>query len=213
MEFNIITVFPEFFDGFLKTSLIGKAISKKVLKINIIDLKKYGIGQYNKVDDTPYGGGAGMVIRVDVINEALKSIKNPGYKILLEASGKKYTQSTAKVLSQNYSAITLICGRFEGFDYRVKKLVDTSISVGNYVTMGGEAPATIIVESVSRLIPNVIGNLDSTIEESYSNKYLHEYPLYTKPRDFNNQKVPNVLLEGNHKKIEEWRNKKGKLKK
>lgn len=211
MEFNIITVFPNFYDGFLKSSLIGKAIDKGLLKINIIDLKTFGIGNYNKVDDKPYGGGSGMVIRVDVVDRALKSIKNPGYKILFEANGKIFTQKTAQNLSAKHKNITLICGRFEGFDSRVKTLVDQSISVGKYITMGGEAPSIILIESISRLVPGVIGNKESTVEESYSKKYILEYPSYTKPRNYNGLEVPEVLLNGDHKKIEEWKNTMGKI--
>lgn len=212
MVFNLVTAFPNFYTSFLQTSLIKKAIDKNFITFNVVDLKLFGKGRYKKIDDTPYGGGTGMVIRVDVVDQALKSITNKGTVILMCPTGTQFTQNYANRLAHNSKNITIISGRFEGFDKRVYSLVDKVISVGPYVTMGGEAPSLILIESISRLIPGVIGNINSTIEESFSNKYKKEYPLYTKPEVYNNSAVPSVLLSGNHKEIENWRIKNGRLK-
>ena len=211
MVFNLVTAYPKFYTSFLQTSLIKKAIDKKFIKFNLVDLKLFGKGRYKKIDDTPYGGGTGMVIRVDVVDQALNSITNKGTVILMCPTGAQFTQNYANRLARSSENITIISGRFEGFDKRVYSLVDKVISVGPYVTMGGEAPSLIIIESVSRLIPGVIGNINSTIEETFSNKYKKEYPLYTKPEVYNNSAVPSVLLSGNHKEIENWRIRNSKL--
>ena len=212
MIFNLISAFPHFYVSFLETSLIKKSIESNILQFNLVDLKKFGLGKYKKIDDTPYGGGPGMVIRVDVVDRALKSIKDPGYKILLAPSGKKFTQNKSKKFSE-MDTISLICGRYEGFDFRVNSLVDVVISVGDYITMGGEAPSLILIDSISRLIPGVLGDIKSTIEESHSEKYVIEPPIYTRPETYNNMQVPNILLSGDPKKIEDWKNKSGKLRK
>lgn len=212
MVFNLVTAFPHFYKSFLQTSLIKKAIDKKCISFNIVDLKSFGVGKYKKIDDTPYGGGNGMVIRVDVVDRALSSISNKGTVILMCPTGTQFTQKQASKLVKNATIITIISGRFEGFDKRIYSLVDNVVSVGPYITMGGEAPSLILIESISRLVPGVIGNIKSTIEESHSLKYKKEYPLYTKPKKYNNNIVPSILLSGNHKEIEKWRFKNSKIK-
>jgi len=209
MKINIITPFPEFYDSFLKTSLIKKAIDNRVVEFNIIDLKKFGIGKYNKIDDKPYGGGVGMIIRVDVIEKAIESISSKGIKIALTPSGKVFNQKYAKELSIE-KEITIISGRYEGFDERVYKLVDKKISIGEFITMGGEAPSLCIIEATVRLIPGVLGKIESTIEESFSTNIIKEYPQYTRPEKYKKLAVPKVLLSGNHKNIQEWRKSKSK---
>ncbi len=204
ITFNIVTAFPNLFDCFIKESLIKKAMEKKILKINIINLREYGIGKHKKIDDTIYGGGAGMLLRPDVINRAIRKVTN-SYKIALSPKGEQYTQKTAKELTSRKN-ITLICGRYEGFDTRTLKEMDKVITIGPYITMGGEIPAMVIIESVSRLIQGVLGNIESIKEESFTDEGYLEYPLYTKPYNYKGKKVPKILLSGNHKKIKEWRN-------
>ncbi len=210
MTFNVLTAFPNFYTSFFETSLIKKAIESKVLNFNIIDFKDFGLGKFKKIDDTPYGGGPGMVIRVDIVDKALNTLDNKGYTVLLAPSGKRLTQSKVQELAKHEN-ITLICGRYEGFDYRVTSLVDEVISVGDFITMGGEAPSLILIESISRLKKDVIGDIQSTVEESHSDKYESEPPIYTRPEVYKDLSVPKVLLSGNHKEIEVWKNKNGKL--
>lgn len=204
MVFNLVTAFPDFYESFFKTSLIKKAIDKNLLTFNLVDLKDFGLGKFKKIDDTPYGGGPGMLIRVDVVDKALNSIKNKGKTVLLSPSGVTYKQEKAKQFS-NLENITLVCGRYEGFDYRVTNLVDEIISIGDFITMGGEAPSLIIIESIVRLKKGVIGDIESTIEESFSDKYKIEPPLFTRPEIYQGVEVPKVLLSGNHKEIENWK--------
>lgn len=209
MTYNIITIFPEIFESFIKTSLIGKAVENKTISFNIVDLKKFGLGNYHQLDDKPYGGGPGMILRVDVVDSAIKSINNPGKVIVLSPKGKTYNQQKAKEIS-NEKNITLLCGRYEGFDQRILDMADDIISIGNFVTMGGEIPAQIIVESTARLVEGVIGDIDSTKEESFSSGSRREHPIYTKPENYNGKSVPKVLLSGNHKEIADWKEKHSK---
>lgn len=185
-----------------------RAQDKKFLELNIIDLRQFGLTERRTVDDRPYGGGAGMILRVDVIDECLKSIKAkpkaPGQKIVLtEAAGKKFTQKRAQDFSR-LDRLVIICGHYEGVDHRVNEyLVDESISVGDYVLTGGEIPAMAITDAVTRLIPNVI-KPKSLEEESFSDIKL-EYPQYTRPEIYKGWKVPKVLLGGNHAEVAKWR--------
>ena len=233
MKFNIITIFPQIFDSYFNESILARAQKNKLVKINVHNLRDFTEDKHKTVDDTPYGGGAGMVFKVEPIYKALvkivgknklkcfkKRIKNQelGIKnnnsktkiILLSAKGKKFDQAMARKFSK-LDEIILICGRYEGVDERVGKyLVDEEISVGDYVLTGGEIPAMVVVDSVSRLIKGVVGNKESIKEESFSKKNYLEYPHYTKPNIFSpdkktDWKVPEVLLSGNHQKIEEWR--------
>ena len=203
MKIDILTLFPEFYNSFLNVSVIKRAIDNKKIDINIIDFRKYSKDKHHKVDDTPYGGGSGMVLRVDVLYDAIKSLKKDDTKvILLTPSGTVYNQKLAYKLS-NYKHIILICGHYEGFDERIRNFVDLEISIGDYVLTGGEIPSLILVDSITRLLDGVI-NKDSHINDSFNNNLL-DYPTYTKPYDFLGYKVPDVLLSGNHKEINNYR--------
>lgn len=212
-HFNIITIFPHIFESYFNESIIRRAIKNKLIDINIINLRNFSNDKHKKVDDTPFGGGAGMVMKVEPIYESVKFIKSKTESqklrtILFSAKGKKYTQKDALRLSK-YDNLIFICGRYEGVDERVAKYVaDEEISIGEYVLTGGEIPAMILVDSISRLIPGVLGNPESLKDESFNSQIPIEYPQYTRPEDFNNWKVPKILLSGNHKEIEKWKNKK-----
>lgn len=204
MQIDILTLFPEMFEGFLSESIIKRAIEKNKVKINVIDFRDYTTDPHGKVDDTPFGGGAGMVLQIEPIYNALQEIrKDDSYVILLTPSGRTYNQKIAKELS-NKKHIILICGHYEGFDYRINSLVDEEISIGNFVLTGGELPAMMITDSITRLIPGVITE-SSLNSESFDDDLL-DYPVYTKPRDFKGMLVPDILLSGDHAKIEEYRN-------
>ena len=206
MVFEIITLFPEVFESVFQKSIIGRAIDKKLIKVNFISPRDFTHDRHKTVDDKPYGGGRGMVMRVDILTAALESIKPKPYSILLSPSGKKYTQKTATGLSTK-SSVALICGHYEGVDARLDKFVDEVISIGDFVLTGGEIAAMALVDSVTRLIPGVISE-GSTETESFSpTASLLEYPQYTRPEQFRGLKVPRVLLSGNHKEIEKWRQK------
>ena len=206
MKIDVLTLFPNMFDGFLNESIIKRAILKNKIEINIIDFRKYSKLNNNQVDDTPYGGGAGMVLRCEPIFDCIDDIKTENsHIILLTPDGKKYNQNKANDLNQ-YNHIILICGHYEGFDDRIRTLCDEEISIGDFILTGGEIPAMAIIDSISRLIPGVI-NEESIKDESFNNNLL-DYPTYTKPRSYRGLDVPEVLLSGNHKKINEWRKKK-----
>ncbi len=215
MQFDIITIFPHIFDAYFSESIIARAQKEKFIQIKVHNLRDYSQDKHRRVDDTPYGGGAGMVMKVEPLYQAVKSIKNQKLKtrvILFSAKGKKYTQVDARRLAQ-YESLIFICGRYEGVDERViKNFADEELSIGDYVLTGGEIPAMVVLDSVTRLIPGVLGNPESLKEESFNadSKTNLEYPQYTKPEEFNKWKVPKVLLSGNHKKIKEWREKKSK---
>lgn len=203
MKIDILTLFPEMFNGFLTESIIKRAIEKQKIEINIINFRDYTTDPHGKVDDTPFGGGAGMVLQIQPIYDALEHLKTKdSHIILLTPTGTTFNQKKAEQLSQKKHLI-IICGHYEGFDDRIKLLVDEEISIGNFVLTGGELPAMMISDAVIRLIDGVISK-DSLESESFS-KDLLDYPVYTKPRDFKGMKVPEVLLSGNHKKIEEYR--------
>ena len=203
MQIDILTLFPEMFNGFLTESIIKRAIEKEKAKINIINFRDYTTDPHGKVDDTPFGGGAGMVLQVEPIYNALENIKTKdSHIILLTPSGKTFNQQKAKILTK-HNHIILICGHYEGFDDRIKQLVDEEISIGDFILTGGELPAMMISDAIIRLLDGVI-NKESLESESF-NEELLDYPVYTKPRDFKGMKVPEVLLSGDHKKIEEYR--------
>lgn len=231
MVFDVITIFPEIFDSYLKESLIARAQSKKLIKINVHNLRKWTKDRHKTVDDRPFGGGLGMVIKVEPIYKAaaaLKKIQNPKPKtqikskiqksktILFTPRGKKFTQQMAYKLSK-FDQIIFICGRYEGVDERVaKNIADMEISIGDFDLMGGELPAMIVIETVSRLIPGVLGKPQLLKERITKSKGFIEYPQYTRPEVFEPEngkkwRVPKVLLSGNHKKIAEWREKRGKI--
>lgn len=224
MNFHIVTIFPEIFNSYFSESIIKRAQKAGLISINIHNLRNFTMDKHKTVDDTPYGGGAGMVLKIEPIYKCIQFIKSKisakggsafGGKnqkaktrvILFSAKGKKYTQKDARGLAK-YENLILICGRYEGVDERVAKhIADEEISIGDYVLTGGEIPAMIVVDSVSRLIPGVLGNPRSLDQESFSkiqNSFL-EYPQYTKPEVYNKWKTPKILLSGNHKEIENWR--------
>jgi tRNA (guanine37-N1)-methyltransferase len=208
MKIDILTLFPEMFTGPFDASIIKRAESKDLIKVDVHDLRKWGEGERRNVDDRPYGGGVGMILRVDIIDKALKDLRTKNSKvILLDATGEKYTQQKAKELSKQQHLI-LIAGHYEGVDHRVhENLVDEVISIGDYVLTGGEIPSMILVDSVIRLIPGVLGKDESSLDESHKEPGYLEYPQYTRPEDYKGNKVPKVLLSGNHKEIEKWRKK------
>lgn len=207
MKFHIITIFPEIFRSYFNESIIKRAQKNNLIDIRIYNLRDWTKDKHKKVDDTPYGGGAGMVMQIQPIYDCVKSLKAKKSRVVLfSAKGKKYTQADAKRLAK-YENLILICGRYEGVDERVAKYIaDEEISIGDYVLTGGEIPAMVLVDSITRLIPGVLGNPESLKEESFNTEET-EYSQYTKPEDFNGWKVPKVLLSGNHQKIEEWRKK------
>ena len=207
MKIDIITLFPKMFAGPFNESIVKRAIDKGLVEINILDLRNWGEGERRSVDDRPYGGGVGMILRVDIIEKAVSELKKSSQStkvILLDATGKKFTQGLARELGQADHLI-LIAGHYEGFDHRVHEhLVDEIISIGDYVLTGGEIPAMVVADAIVRLIPGVLEKPEATSLESFSEKLL-EYPQYTRPEDYRGWKVPEVLLSGNHKEIEKWR--------
>lgn len=209
MKIDILTLFPHMFDGAFSESIIKRAIEEKKVEINIINFRDYTKDPHNKVDDTPYGGGAGMVLSCQPIFDCVESIKTDDSKvILLTPAGIPYKQKLAYKLSGEKHLI-IICGHYEGFDERIATLADYEISIGDYVLTGGEIPAMAIVDSITRLLPGVI-NEESHLEDSFkqdviSNRYLLDYPTYTKPAEFRGMKVPEVLLSGHHENIRKYR--------
>ena len=211
MKIDILTLFPQMFTGPLSESILKRAQEKGAVEIKVHNLRDWAEDKHHTTDLPPYGGGAGMVMRVDVIDKAVTSLKKENKKtkvILLDTKGEIYKQEKAKRLSKEEHLI-LIAGHYEGVDQRVHDhLVDEVICTGEYVLTGGEIPAITVVDSVVRLLPEVLGNPDSLTEESFNDKGQIEYPQYTRPEDYKGWKVPKVLLSGNHKEISEWRKKK-----
>ncbi len=207
MKIDILTLFPEMFKGPFNESILQRAQNKGLVEIKIHNLRNWARDKRKTVDDRPYGGGVGMIMRVDVINQALTEIKSQSLTILLSPRGKVFDQKTAKRLAK-LKHLILICGHYEGVDERVTEhLIDEEISIGDYVLTGGEIPAMIMVDTIVRLIPGVLEKVEATKSESFSPINL-EYPQYTRPEDFKGWKVPEILLSGDHKKIEEWKTKK-----
>ncbi len=208
IKIDVLTLFPEMFKGPFDSSIIKRAESKGLVKINVHNLREWGESERRNVDDRPYGGGVGMILRVDIIDQALKDLKLKNKKakvILLDATGVKYTQAKAKEFSKLESMI-LIAGHYEGVDHRVHEhLADEVVSVGDYVLTGGEIPAMVLVDSVIRLLPGVLGKDESSLDESHKTPGYLEYPQYTRPEVYRTWKVPKVLLSGNHAEISKWR--------
>ena len=204
MKFDVLTLFPEMFEP-VKQSIIGRAKEKNLIDINLINIRDFSKNKHKKVDDTPYGGGAGMVMQADVVNDAYESIKDSNAKVIyMSPQGKVLNQKKVEQLSKEEHLI-ILCGHYEGIDQRViDKIVDEEISIGDYVLTGGELPALIMIDSIARLIPGVLSQNESFEEESFKDDLL-EYPHYTRPREFMGMKVPDVLLSGNHQRIEKWR--------
>lgn len=203
MRFDVLTLFPEMFEP-IKQSIIGKAEEKQLIDINLINIRDFSKNKHKKVDDTPYGGGAGMIMQADVVYDAYKSIKDEHAKVIyLTPQGKVLNQKKVEELSKEEHLI-LLCGHYEGIDQRViDKIVDEEISIGDYVLTGGEIPAMVLIDSVSRYVDGVLSE-DSTSEESFSQGIL-EYPQYTRPETFEGVKVPEILLSGHHENINKWR--------
>lgn len=204
MRIDILTLFPNMFKPFLEESIIKRAILGGKVSVNIIDIRSFSTLNNNQVDDTPYGGGAGMVLMCDPVFRAVESVKSDkSHVILLSPSGKTYNQKLAKEF-KSYEHLILLCGHYEGFDERIKTIVDEEISIGDFVLTGGEVPAMAISDSIIRLLPGVI-SADSLESESFEDSLL-DYPVYTKPQVYRGMKVPDVLVSGDHKKIDEYRN-------
>ena len=205
---SILTLFPEIFPGPLGVSLLGNALQKKLWELNLINIRDFAKDKHKSVDDTPYGGGAGMVMKPDIIEMALNSISDfPGQRVCLTPRGKRLSQKKVKKLSLE-DGLVLLCGRYEGIDQRVIDYYNfDEISIGDYVVTGGESAAIVLLESVIRLLPNVLGGNETLKEESFSDTSLIEYPQYTKPREWNGLNVPEVLISGDHGKIKNWRDK------
>ncbi len=209
MKISIITLFPEVFDPILNTSILKRAQKKGKVSFKLINLRDFGEGKHKVVDDRPYGGGAGMVLKPDILAKALTQIikisrsKKNDVTLLMSASGKPYKQTRAKQLSK-LDHIIIICGHYEGVDQRfIDKYVDEEISIGDYILTGGEIPAMAIVDSIVRLLPGVLEKPEATVNESFSDGLL-EYPQYTRPEIFEGKKIPKILLSGNHAEISKW---------
>ena len=212
---DIISIFPEICSPYLKASILGRAQKKNLLDLRVHNLRDFSKDKHNNVDDTPYGGGPGMVMQVEPFDRAIKKIKKKRKKekirvVLTSASGKRFTQKDAKRLAK-YDQVIFLCGRYEGVDARVEKnLADESLSIGDYVLTGGELPALVMSDAVARMVPGVLGKAESLETESHTVEGVLEYPQYTKPEIYGKWKVPPVLLSGDHKKIKEWRKKNSK---
>lgn len=218
MIFEIISLFPEIFSGFLKSTLIAKAIERKIIEVNILNPRDFTKDKHRVVDDRPFGGGPGMVLKAEPIYQAIKKAaperirsnklikKSTSRIIILSPQGKTFNQEIAKRLVK-YEKLVLVCGHYEGIDERIMNFVDEEISIGDFVLMGGELPAMVVVEAVSRLIKGVIKEASSVENDSFSSGLL-DYPHYTRPRSWRGFDVPDVLLSGNHKRIKEWRKEK-----
>ena len=208
MRFEILTLFPEFFTSALQTSLLGKGIGRGHLDVEVTDVRDFAEGRHRVADDTPYGGGEGMVLKAGPVVAALEAAREraPGARrVLLSPRGRVLSQEVARELA-GYPALILLCGRYEGVDERVRAWIDEELSIGDYVLAGGEAAALVVVDAVSRLVPGVLGNVRSLEEESFQRGLL-EYPQYTRPEVFRGLRVPDVLLSGNHEAIARWRRK------
>lgn len=206
IRFDIITLFPRMFDSPLQESLLKKAQDRGLIEIRVHDLRSWAEDRHRTADDAPYGGGAGMVMKVDPIAKALASIRSSQKKmraVLLTPQGRRFSQEVAAEL-QSYEQLVFVCGRYEGIDERVLCFVDDEISIGDYILSGGEMAAMVIVDAVSRLVPGVVGDEQSVLEDTFSG-WLLKYPQYTRPPDFRGLAVPEVLLSGDHEKIRCWR--------
>ncbi|HLC95512.1 MAG TPA: tRNA (guanosine(37)-N1)-methyltransferase TrmD [Patescibacteria group bacterium] len=218
MRFDIISIFPESFASYFNVSILKRAQEQGHIVIDMHNLRDFAQNKHKTVDDTPYGGGAGMVLKVEPLVKAIESVSNQQKtknnqqktrKILFSAKGKLFTQADAKRLAM-YERLILVCGRYEGVDERVTHFVDEELSIGEYVLTGGEIPAMVVVDAVTRLLPGVLGNSESIETESHTQKGIVEYPHYTKPEIFRGVRVPEVLLSGHHTNITKWRHQQSK---
>ena len=203
MKISILTLFPEMFEGFVKSSIIKRAIDKDILDIEVINLRDFSTLNNNQVDDTPYGGGAGMVMRVDIVNDAIESVRTKDSKVyLMSPAGKVFNQGMAENLSK-VKHLILICGHYEGIDERITNFIDGEISIGDYILTGGETASMVITDAVTRLIDGVITK-ESLDDESFNDNLL-DYPTFTRPQEYKGLEVPEVLLSGHHENINKWR--------
>ena len=213
IKFTIITLFEEAIRPYLETSMMWKAVEKGIVEFDFVNLRDFGLGPHKSVDDTPYGGGDGMLLRCEPVFAAIESVKqkDPSAKVILPThAGTLWTQSWARKLAENSCSdiplhYIILCPHYEGYDERILTIVDYKFSLGHYVLTGGELPALIIIDSIVRLLPGVLGGENSAIIESFSDGDNIEFPQYTKPADFRGMKVPEVLLSGHHGKVDEWR--------
>ena len=208
MKIQIVTLFPEMFDKVLNTSMLWKAQDKKLVKYEVINLRDFGLGPRKTVDDTPYGGGDGMVLKSEPLFAAVEHAKKSDGSakvLLMTPRGKTFVQADARRFAKARKGLIIVCGHYEGYDERITSIVDEELSVGDYVLTGGELPAMIVADAVTRLIPGVLGGENSALEESFSDKDEKEYPHYTRPEEFRGLKVPDILLSGNHAEIAAWR--------
>ena len=215
IHFDIVTIFPEVISAYTNSSIIKRAQEKELVKINIHNLRNWAKDKHKSVDDKPYGGGPGMLMKIEPIFNCLKDLKKENSIVILTSpKGERLTQKKLKELSQNTNAhYIILCGHYEGFDQRIHDyLADYEYSIGDYVLSGGELPALVLVDGITRLIPGVLGNEESLISETF-NSDIPDYPQYTKPEEFNGWKVPDILLSGNHKEIKEWRENMSKMSK
>lgn len=210
MKIQVITLFPGMFEGVLNSSMLWKAQEKKLVEYSLINLRDFGLGPRKQVDDTPYGGGDGMVLKPEPLFAAVEKAKkaDPDAQVLLMTPrGELFNQKMAREFAATKAGIIIICGRYEGYDERITSVVDKPISIGEYVLTGGELPAMVVVDAVTRLIPGVLGGETSAERESFATPGTVEYPQYTRPEEFQGMKVPEILLSGNHDEVEEWRRK------
>jgi len=212
MKFTVITIFPQLIEDYFKEGILSRALKKKQVQLKTITPRKFAKDRHQTVDDMPYGGGAGLVMKIEPLVKAIKFVTKASCKrriILLDPRGKRFTQKEAKRLSA-YDELVFICGRYEGVDERIKYYIDEKLSIGDFVLMGGELGALTVMEAVARLLPNVLHNIESAKYESFSTGNNLEHPQYTRPEVFEGHKVPPVLLSGNHQKIKNWRKKNAK---
>lgn len=210
MKIDVVTLFPEMFDGPLGHSIVSRAIDKGIVEVNRVNFRQFGKGKHQVVDDTPYGGGAGMLLKPEPLFDAMESIeeRSPETKkrvILMDPAGKPFNQAMAEDFSEE-EHLVFLCGHYEGYDERIRSLVTDEVSLGDYVLTGGELAAMVMIDATVRLLPNVLGNAESAQTDSHSSGLL-EHPHYTRPAEYKGMGVPDVLMSGNHAKIDEWRHK------
>jgi tRNA (guanine37-N1)-methyltransferase len=214
MRFDVLTLFPEIFSGYLGQSILKLAIERGLVEVKLWNIRDWATGKHRSVDDRPFGGGPGMVMMCEPVVacvEAVQAAAPPGKLIMLTPQGRRLDQQLVQELA-GQKRLLLLCGRYEGFDERIRLLLKpTEVSIGDYITSGGEAPAMVIIDAVSRLVPGVLGDERSPLEESFSSGELIEYPQYTRPREFRGLGVPDVLLKGNHQQIARWRRQQAEL--
>lgn len=207
-KIQVVTLFPEMFDGVLNTSMLWKAQEQKAVYFRMVNLRDFGLGPRKRVDDTPYGGGDGMLLKPEPLFAAIEDAKkydSNAKVVLMTPKGQRWKQSLAQDWADAETGYIFVCGRYEGYDERILSVVDAQVSVGDYVLTGGELPAMTIIDSIVRLIPGVLGGENSAAIESFSDGVTLEFPQYTKPAEYNGMKVPDVLLSGNHAEINKWR--------